>query len=123
MFSMVIERISPNSALLNVCSSFILFYASLSFASPFKAFQHCFLCKLCIIPGTAVGINLSCAASVKLPVNRTDMHAECVRNIRQGCTCVVLFLKMFPILIGKIFASDKVSLLSVFRPKIMCERQ
>ena len=39
-------------------------------------------------------------------------------------TCVVLFLKMFPILIGKIFASDKVSLLSVFRPKkIMCERQ
>ena len=32
-------------------------------------------------------------------------------------TCVVLFLKMFPILIGKIFASDKVSLLSVFRPK------
>ena len=45
------------------------------------------------------------------------MHAECVRNIRQGCTCVVLFLKMFPILVGKIFASDKVSLLSVFRPK------
>ena len=39
-------------------------------------------------------------------------------------TCVVLFLKMFPVLIGKIFASDKVSLLSVFRPKkIMCERQ
>ena len=89
---MVIERISPNSALLNVCSSFILFYASLSFASPFKAFQHCFLCKLRIVPGTAVGINLSCAASVKFPVNRADMHAECVRNIRQGCTCVVLFL-------------------------------
>ena len=58
-----------------------LFYASLSFASPFKAFRHCFLCKLRIIPGTAVGINLSCAASVKLPVNRTDMYAECVRNI------------------------------------------
>lgn len=46
-----------------------------------------------------------------------NMQAECVRNIRHGCTCVVLFLKMFPILVGKIFASDKVSLLSVFRPK------